>query len=241
MNTADTLIPQPIVAGPGETETDSATSRVTSSVASRPRRRIRRRLNGTVTVWYSMRVKYPKLHLIRDCEALTTTPDEAVGTCDYPNVFDLATTSGSRACRMCTLESVLMTVLHPDRRRNGAPVFFTSSSQANPLNPDAGLSSFNWSKATESGEARLARVARRSALPTTRTNAGIVMWGWTDQRGAAALAANLRTVIRPDHSGDISSTIVEIAWSLLNDTPPEIHGQPEENLDPLLMAARLLA
>ena len=217
-----------------------ATSDNAKSTTTR-RRRVRRRLNGSVTVWFSSRIKYPKLHLVRDCEALLTTPDEAVGTSEFASVFDLAITTVGRPCRMCALESVLLTVLHPDRRRSGQPVFFTSSSQANPLNPDAGIRSFNWSKATESGEARLQRVARRSALPTTRTNAGIVVWGWTDQRGAAALAANIRTVVRPDHNGDVNSSIIEIAWSLLNDTPPELQGDSEDNLDPLILAARLLA
>ena len=199
------------------------TSSVQGTAEAERRRYPRRRLRGEVTVWYSERLPYPKYHFVRTCEGLERTPDEAVGERVFPDVFDLALDRDGRPCRMCALESVLVTAL--DRRKwiGAADVFVTSTSQANPRNPDSALARFEWGQWSDSGAARLRRLARRAGLTVTATVAGPVLWGWTDARTAACLAANLRSCVRTGvEPGSLDDAVIEIAWALINDCPPEL-------------------
>ena len=180
---------------------------------------------GEVTVRYSLRLKYPKYHLEFNCEGLDSTPIEAQGELTFPNALTLGLTTEGRPCRMCTLESTLITVLSPaptfsEMSKEGL-VFCSFTSQANPSNPDSNIANFAWTKATASGEARLRRIAELCGMQTILTSAGIAAYGLTSVEAADVVSTNLRTVIRPFDKVPSIETI-ECAWSLLNDDPPEM-------------------
>jgi hypothetical protein len=192
---------------------------------TRVRRYSRRRLDGPVTVTFSARVRYPKFHITDECEALEATPEEARDIVTFDSAMDLGLSSEGRPCRICTLESVLVTVLDPRRRhdeqRDGAKVFLSFTSQANPSNPDSDIVNYSWAKATASGQARLRRVARRTRLATTVTSSGIVAYGLVSEAAADVVAKNLRSVIR--HAAAVpGGEVLECLWALLNDDPPEL-------------------
>lgn len=210
-------------------------------VAPKARRYPRRRLTGAVTVHYSTRPKYPKLHLVEDCEGLEATPPEARDAATFHSVRSLATTDWARPCRMCALESVLITCGDPKPAQE-RKVFVTFTSQATPRNPDASPLSFDWHAATDSGIARLRRLARRLNLSVTGSCSGPVAYGMVNEDAAAAIAGNLRTVVRHDVVDVPSEAMIATLWTLLGDNPPElaeILGE-EVDLDPWT-AARLLS
>jgi hypothetical protein len=195
------------------------------STRTRVRRYSRRRIYGPVTVVFSARVKYPKFHITPECEALEATPEEARETRTFSSVTELGLSDDGRPCRICTLESVLVTVLDPRRvhdvTRDGVKVFLSFTSQANPTNPDSNITNFGWGKATASGQARVRRVALRSRLSTTSTSSGLVAYGLVSGTAAEVVAKNLRSVIR--HTGVIpGAEVLECVWVLLNDDPPEL-------------------
>ena len=180
---------------------------------------------GEITVRYSLRLKYPKYHLDFKCEGLDSTPIEAQGELTFPNALALGLTTEGRPCRMCTLESTLITVLNPvpifSERSKEELIFCSFTSQANPSNPDSNIANFAWTKGTASGEARLRRVAEFCGMQTILTSAGIAAYGLTSVEAADVVSMNLRAVVRPF---DIVPSIetIECAWSLLNDDPPEM-------------------
>lgn len=185
------------------------------------RRYPRRRLHGPVPTLYSQRVKFPKFHLVADCDGFTATPDEARAT----RVFTDATAAGiaeeGRPCRMCALESVLISVLDPKPTRE-RDVLVTFTSQANPKNPDASVFHFDWFNATPSGSARLRRLARRGRLSVTSTCSGPVAYGLVSEAAAAVLARNLRTVVIGASDAIPRASTIEVLWTLLGDNPPEL-------------------
>lgn len=131
----------------------------------------RRRLDAPLTVFHSSRLKYPKLHIVEDCDGLARTPEEARAQTTFTSVLEAATVDWARPCRLCALESVVITLGDP----KGSPTrdtYVTFTSQASPRNQDASPLSFHWFDSTDSGVARLKRLARRLRLDVTGTKIG---------------------------------------------------------------------
>lgn len=213
---------------------------------TRVRRYSRRKLEGPVTVTYSLRVRYPKFHISSECEALEATHEEAQRSRTFPSATDLGLSDEGRPCRICTLESVLVTVLDPRRAPEIAieevKVFLSFTSQANPANPDSKITNFEWGKATASGQARVRRVALRSRLSRTVTSSGLAAYGLVSTTAAEVVAKNLRSVVR-DSDAVPTAEVIECVWVLLNDDPPELaeHLGTRTNIDAWETARALIS
>lgn len=198
-------------------------------------------LSGEIEVVYSNRLKFPKYHVNPDCEGASATPEEARGRKTFESATYLGLDSEGRPCRMCSLESVLRTVFadHPGPEK----VFVSFTAQENPRNPDVDVFSFNWSAATESGQRRVRRLARRGGLSVVRTTAGSTAYGYVNRAVADVLAHNLRTLVRETAKEVPDAAVIECMWALLNDDPPELAEQLNRstNLDAWETARLLLA
>lgn len=161
----------------------------------------------------------PKIHLRRTCEGLEHVRLASLRRLRFASLADLGESTDARPCRMCGLEKVLLSVLRPTAHE--ASVFVTFTSQGNPAE---NLRSFAWKASTESGSARLARLAERLGLPTGEASCGRFAYGFLPVSGAEILSRNLRTVIRPDYTGPglPDLTVMECAWALLAENPPEL-------------------
>jgi hypothetical protein len=215
-----------------------------SERASKPKRTSRRRLRGEVTVVYSTRVHFQRLHIDENCETLEKTPENARARMTFPNAWDLGCFDRGRPCRVCCLEPVLRAVLkargvNPVR----VPVLFTASAQACPSRDDVNLRTYKWAEASDSAEQRLRRVARTVGLPTLQTAAGLVIYGVRSQETVNVIQLNLRTASTKVVS-DVSEETIQTLWTLLNDNPPELMFEPfpddvDVNLDLWKMASML--
>lgn len=185
------------------------------------RRYPRRRLNGPIIAQFSARVNFPKYHIIDDCEGFASTPEESRIRRMFNNVVELGASGEGRPCRMCSLESVLISVLDP-RPAPQRDVFVTFTSQANPKNQDASVFHYDWLYATDSGMRRLRRLARRGNLAVTGTCSGPVAYGYVSSDAAHVLAANLRTMVIGSVDRIPQPPTIEVLWTLLGDNPPEL-------------------
>lgn len=199
--------------------------------ATRPHRISRRRLRGEVTVVYSTRVHFPRLHIDENCETLEATPVEARGHLTFPDASTLGTYEDGRPCRVCCLEPVLRAVLKSRRAESVSnTVLFTASAQANTTRADANLRSYNWAEASDSAQQRLRRVARTVELPTVQTAAGLVIYGIRPQETVDLVRMNLRTSISASVF-EVSEETIQTLWTLLNDNPPELAFGPFDDAD----------
>jgi hypothetical protein len=171
-----------------------------------------------------------KLHLDISCPGLDRAvihphEDLTLAVAEFANLRSLASWSDARPCRVCALEPVLDTVLRAGRAKN--LVFATFTSQPN---PGENLRRYKWRSATESGSARLSRIAERLNLPVAHTSCGQVTWGVFPAAGVRALQRNLRTYTRnlPDLP---DAQTVQMLWALLDESPPELGG-PDGPSDP---------
>jgi hypothetical protein len=184
------------------------------------RRRRRQVLRGPITVEYSTRLGFPKLHVDAGCEGLASTPEAARATLRFSSSEDLAAFEEGRPCRMCTLEPLLRTLL----RAGAEPaVLVTFTSQPNPSSPDDSVFSYNWGAVTASGTKRLIRLARAGGLEVCQTpSCGPAAYGLVSAETARALAWNLRTHTLIGSEAVPSREAIEIFWALSNDTPPQL-------------------
>lgn len=213
------------------------------TTTEKPRRYSRRVLRGRIPVAWSTRVTFPKLHVDPRCEALENTPEEAVGS-ERMNAREIAACEWGRPCRMCSLESVLNTLLNTPCPHDGPgddhTRFVTFTSQSNPRSPDqpGGPYAYQWHASTDSGRRRLLRVAAKAGLQVTHSACGPVAYGFVPADAVPALAQNLRTYCR-DHIDEMpSADLVAYLWALLGDNPPELDFDGD-GLDAWDIASRL--
>lgn len=214
-------------------------SNESAEVPKKPRIYPRRQLRGPVEVHHSIRLKFPKFHMVADCDGLERTPEEARGVKHYESARALGLDMSGRPCRNCTLESTLITALHPRFFDSSEKkVFVTSTSQANPLDPGAKIYSYKWRESSASGKERLLRLAKKTGLEVTSSAVGPVMFGFVPASSALILSHNLRTMTRSDISEMPSPEVVECVWTFLGDNPPEL-GLNSDSLDPWELALML--
>lgn len=184
---------------------------------STPRRRI---LRGKVTVEYSTRVLFPKLHVGSDCPGFETTPDEARSPLMFTSVSELALFRDGRPCRMCALEPMLRTLLTCGA---GPAELVTFTSQPNPMSPESSVYSYRWGAVTQSGTRRLSRLVRDTKLETCQTpSCGPAAYGMVPAEAADALRWNLRTHTLPTQARIPQRESIETFWALINDAPPQL-------------------
>lgn len=203
-------------------------------------------LRGPVTAWFSSKMReearFPKYHLDKECTGLERVPLEHLASETYDDAFALGEDTTGRPCRMCSLERVLYTVLRPRAKgnRGSGKVFATFTSQSCPTNPDERLHRYRWRESSESGQERLVRVAEKLGLPTVYTSPGPVSWGFLPVRGAEILSHNLRTELRPEVRTLPTRDVIECAWALLDDNPPQLRDEYATGPDPWELARLLV-
>jgi hypothetical protein len=178
--------------------------------------------------------------MVSDCDSLERTPIEARVVREFASPAELAAARDGRPCRNCTLESVMITVLKA--KPGPDPVFITTTSQANPLEPGRNVWTYKWSDSTESGRARMDRVAKKVVsehLELAHTCVGPALYGFVSPETAEALRFNLRTQVVPSITEMPSRELVETVWTLLGDNPPELAGSQSDD-DPWFLADALV-
>jgi hypothetical protein len=101
----------------------------------------------------------------------------------------------------------------------------TFSSQPAPEDPGTKVHRYKWSAVTPSGEARLAKVAKRAGLATTQSPAGLVAYGFVPLPALDALGPNLRTYAKTTVTELPTAFAVETFWALENDCPAQLGTQ----------------
>lgn len=163
-------------------------------------------LRGTVETLHATTYAYPTHHLDPLCPGFEKVEEERRAKLVFPDADALADDENGRLCRICTLESVLRTILRP--RRGDATVFVTFSSLA----PSHG-------RPTESGQARLRRVGKAHGLGIVETaTAGTIAYGNVPARSLAVLERNVLTHRIPWMRGVPDADHLECFWTLLSDT-----------------------
>lgn len=184
--------------------------KVVVSTYRQPRAKI---LRGAVNVTYSADLTHPSWHLDSECGGLEKVESERRGLREFPDARSLATDTGGRICRMCTLESLLRTILRADDAEPSRYVTFSSLPPA----PSRGSSSAP-NLATPSGEARLRRIAKTLGLETTSTPfSGVVAYGTVPARAVGALGVNLATLSIPWVRRTPPSEHIQCFWLLAAD------------------------
>lgn len=202
---------------------------------------------GPVRVWFSGRMRdegrFPKYHYDRRCSGLERVPADALAFEVYDDAFALGEDFDGRPCRMCTLERVLYTVLRPRAQgnRGAGAVFTTFTSQSCPTSPDQKLHRYRWRESSETGQERLRRIAGVLGLPVATSSCGPVSWGFLPARGAEILSVNLRTELRPEVGALPAKEVIECAWALLDDHPPQLRALSDDGTpDPWELARALV-
>ena len=208
--------------------TNSATTnslRKADSTYRSPRVKI---LRGPVNVTYSSDLAHPSWHLDPACGGLEKVESERRGLREFPDAWALATDTGGRICRMCTLESLLRTILRAGGEESSRYVTFSSLPPASSRG-----SSYSTNATTPSGEARLRRIAKSLGLETISTPfSGVVAYGTVPARAVGALGANLDTLSIPwvrrmppsehiqcfwllaaDHDGPLATGVRRALWT----------------------------
>lgn len=92
----------------------------------------------------------------------------------------------------------------------------TISGQGNPAEPSVGWETYVWSAVSETGAARLARLASLFGLRVDETCVGPVATGWVSARFAKLLERNLRCYeLAGDRSGSLHPLQLQVFWSLM--------------------------
>lgn len=164
-------------------------------------------LRGTVETLHATTYPHPTHHLDPLCPGFEKVEEERRAKCVFPDADALADDENGRLCRICTLESVLRTVLRP--RCGDATVFVTFSSRP----PSQG-------RPTESGQARLRRVGKARGLGIVETTtAGTIAYGNVPTRALTVLERNVLTHQIPWMRGVPDADHLECFWTLLSDIP----------------------
>lgn len=192
---------------------------------------------GSVGVWISSNAKNPKLHRVRRCEGLERVA--APQRIWFASLRILAEYDLARPCRTCALEEALKEVLAAEKTQ---PVFVTFTSQGCPTED---LRRFRFSVATESGKARLRRVAAAAGLGTVESELGPIAYGFVSHAGAQILKRNLRTLVRPEIAKLPPPETIEVLWGLLQANPPELGDVAvllgDDEVDPFELAELITA
>jgi len=191
----------------------------------------------TLTVTYSARVTFPRYHLDPDCAGLERTPTEARTSRRFSGAYKLGEDTDGRPCRMCALEPTLIAVCKP--RGNASRQLVTFTSQPSPDSPDTAMATYKWSVASESGQARLLRVAAALGLESTHApGCGQVAFGAISRRSVPILGRNLRTWLLDGPASEVTTDAVETLWTILSDTTTASRAGAQ---DSLWRAAKLLS
>lgn len=186
------------------TGTAARTTEDTSQTPYRPRRA--RMLRGKVTVTYADGLARPSWHLDPACGGLDAVVEERRALREFSDAWTLAEDTDGRICRMCTLESLLRTLLRNPGQAEAVTYVTFSSRPSNQCAP------------TASGQARLRRIAKTLGLATTATpSAGIVAHGLTTKRTIAVLETNLETHPLPWVRRAVDDDHLQCFWALIGD------------------------
>lgn len=171
-----------------------------------------------MSVTYSADLPYPSWHLDPECGGLEKVESERRGTRGFADAQALADDTDGRICRMCTLESLLRTIL---RREHDEPVRYVTFSSVPPRHSERRVPARTTVHgASESGEARLRRVAKTLGLETTPTpSSGLVAHGAVPVRALEALGTNLDTLTLPWVRRTPGSEHIQCFWILVDDQP----------------------
>lgn len=193
--------------------TNIATTNSPSVIGSTHRQPRAKILRGPVNVTYSTDLTHPSWHLNPECGGLEKVKSERLGLREFPDAWALAIDTAGRICRMCTLESLLRTILRAEDKEPSRYVTFSS------LPPAASRSSSSATNlATPSGEARLRRIAKTLRLETTSTPfSGVVAYGTVPARAVDALGVNLDTLSIPWVRRTPPSEHIQCFWLLAAD------------------------
>lgn len=141
--------------------------------------------------------------------------------------------SDRRPCRVCALEPVLDHALRP--RRALRSTFATFTSQPAYV---ADERRFRKNDVSETGTARLDRIARRLDLRVAASKIGPVAYGFLPAANIDVLSRNLRTLWTDNLTELPSPHFVSAVWTFTDDAPPEFG---EAGLDVWETAALLVA
>jgi len=191
--------------------------------------------NKKVRVFYSAnytnrsRSSLLKWHLDPVCSGLQYTPLEDRASSVLEGAKELCGDFGvARPCRICTLEPALKTLLKVRRGDRKTVTLATFSSQPAPDSRDVNLATYKWNSATESGTARIERVASHLGLETAfNPLCGRTVYGFVPSHAVSLLAGNLRTWVMPEETELPNKGAIECLWTLLNDAK-SLHTRPGE-------------
>jgi len=143
-----------------------------------------------------------------------------------------------RPCRNCALEQVLDLALNSEAT---ATVPVTFSGQFVP--EEIGVNVFEWEAISQSGVARMRRIAARSGLQVTDTVIGPVVYGLVAPSTYQLLARNLRTyrldrdlADRVRGNDDKVAFAIESYWMMRNSRPPELYADEHVDVERLASA-----
>lgn len=181
------------------------------------RRRRARILSGEIGTIHSVTASYPSHHLDPLCPGLERVEEERRGTRTFTDAHAMGMDDEGRICRLCTLESLLRTVLRGGDSEPSAYVTFASTA------PGSTPGSF-----TQSSQSRVRNVARIARLDVVQTSvAGTVVHGLVPVRSIAVLERNLRTLTLPWVRRTPSAEHVDCFWTLLADEHGEDASDPQ--------------
>ena len=188
-------------------------------------------LTGPVTVFHSTRTRVAKVHLDSSCEGLANTPECARSERTYMSLMDLLLDESTRPCRMCSLSPCLVAMALTDPEPTRGAELVTFSSQAAPGAFDGDRFSFNYAESTPSGRERLVTLVTQLEWPLAFTSVGPVSAAVMSARLAHVFSRNLRAVTLGKWAVDkpVPLGALEVLWTLLVDTPPELdEASPSE-------------
>jgi hypothetical protein len=137
----------------------------------------------------------------------------------------------NRPCRNCAMELVVDLASREGKR--DTPVTFSGQYQPD----EGGVDVFEWDNVTQSGDARLVRIAERLGLDTIRSASGTVAYGLVTPKLASVLDRNVRSYRLEGELATFCQTrkvsneqdlargrqAIEMYWMLRNHRPPEIN------------------
>ena len=169
-----------------------------------------------LTCWYSTRTALPKYHLDPVCTGLDRVGPTWRGETQFASPLALTRDRAGRPCRHCALEAALGATWVAPWTHVGRTMLVTISGQGNPAEPSVGWETYVWSAVSETGAARLARLASLFGLRVDETCVGPVATGWVSARFAKLLERNLRCYeLAGDRSGSLHPLQLQVFWSLM--------------------------
>jgi len=193
-------------------------------------------LRKTLSVTYAGYLPRPSWHIDPLCEGLEKVKRERLHTREFADAWALGADTDGRICRMCTLESLLLTILRNTGEQARRHVTFSSRPPVK-----GGARGDPWRTiygATPSGEARLRRLAKTLGLETVATpSSGVVAYGEVPVRALDTLGANLDTLTLSWVRQTPGSEHIQCFWVLVDDQTRPLNRARRRDL---WTAARLL-